>query len=82
MGLPSAPVTLSIEQIGELNEKLANMRHNVKPGVTGWAQVNGLRGDTCLRERVRFDLDYIERWNLWWDIQIMLMTFFKRKGAC
>ena len=59
-----------------------NMRHNVKPGVTGWAQVNGLRGDTCLRERVRFDLDYIERWNLWWDIQIMLMTFFKRKGAC
>ncbi|MFM2241460.1 MAG: hypothetical protein RLZ97_315 [Verrucomicrobiota bacterium] len=59
-----------------------NMRHNVKPGVTGWAQINGLRGDTCLHERVRFDLDYIERWNLLWDIQIMFMTFFKRKGAC
>lgn len=59
-----------------------NVRHNVKPGVTGWAQVNGLRGDTCLRERVKFDLDYIERWNLMLDVQIMFMTFFKRKGAC
>ena len=59
-----------------------NVRHNVKPGVTGWAQVNGLRGDTCLRERVKFDLDYIEHWNLWLDVQIMFLTFFKRKGAC
>ncbi|MBB5351506.1 exopolysaccharide biosynthesis polyprenyl glycosylphosphotransferase [Haloferula luteola] len=59
-----------------------NVRHNVKPGVTGWAQVNGLRGDTCLRERVKFDLDYIENWNLWLDVQIMALTFFKRKGAC
>ncbi len=59
-----------------------NVRHNVKPGVTGWAQVNGLRGDTCLRERVKFDLDYIENWNFWLDVQIMFLTFFKRKGAC
>ncbi|GAA5483901.1 sugar transferase [Haloferula sargassicola] len=59
-----------------------NIRHNVKPGVTGWAQVNGLRGDTCLRERVKFDLDYIENWNLLLDVQIMFLTFFKRKGAC
>ncbi|HEY1121092.1 MAG TPA: sugar transferase [Haloferula sp.] len=59
-----------------------NVRHNIKPGVTGWAQVNGLRGDTCLRERVKFDLDYIENWNVMLDLQIMLMTFFSRKGAC
>ncbi|MEP4079001.1 sugar transferase [Haloferula sp.] len=59
-----------------------NVRHNVKPGVTGWAQVHGLRGDTCLKERIKFDLDYIENWNFVLDFQIMVMTFFKRKGAC
>ncbi|MES2660590.1 MAG: sugar transferase [Verrucomicrobiota bacterium] len=59
-----------------------NVRHNIKPGVTGWAQVNGLRGDTCLRERVKFDLDYIENWNFALDFQIMLMTLYKRGGAC
>ena len=59
-----------------------NVRHNIKPGVTGWAQVNGLRGDTCLRERVKFDLDYIENWNFMLDLQIMMMTFFNRRGAC
>jgi exopolysaccharide biosynthesis polyprenyl glycosylphosphotransferase len=59
-----------------------NVRHNIKPGVTGWAQVNGLRGDTCLRERVKFDLDYIENWNFILDFQIMLMTLYKRRGAC
>jgi exopolysaccharide biosynthesis polyprenyl glycosylphosphotransferase len=59
-----------------------NVRHNIKPGVTGWAQVNGLRGDTCLRERVKFDLDYIENWNFFLDLQIMVMTFVNRKGAC
>ena len=59
-----------------------NVRHNIKPGVTGWAQVNGLRGDTCLKERIKFDLDYIENWNFFLDLQIMVMTFFSRKGAC
>lgn len=59
-----------------------NVRHNIKPGVTGWAQVNGLRGDTCLRERVKFDLDYIENWNFILDCKIMLMTLYKRGGAC
>ncbi|MFT4175827.1 MAG: sugar transferase [Luteolibacter sp.] len=59
-----------------------NVRHNIKPGVTGWAQVNGCRGNTDLTERVKFDLDYIERWNFLFDFQIMLMTFYQRKGAC
>ncbi len=59
-----------------------NARHNIKPGITGWAQVNGLRGDTDLSERVRFDLHYIENWNVIFDFQIMILTFFKREGAC
>jgi len=59
-----------------------NLRHNIKPGVTGWAQVNGLRGDTCLEKRVSFDLHYMENWNFFLDFQIMALTFFKRKGAC
>lgn len=59
-----------------------NLRHNIKPGLTGWAQINGLRGDTCLKTRVKFDLHYMENWNFAWDIRIMALTFFKRSGAC
>ncbi len=59
-----------------------NVRHNVKPGLTGWAQIHGFRGDTCLKERVKFDLDYIENWTAFLDFQIMVLTFFRRKGAC
>lgn len=58
-----------------------NTRHHVIPGVTGWAQVNGLRGDTDLAERVRYDLYYMENWSLAMDFQIMLMTFFRWEGA-
>ena len=58
-----------------------NARHGVKPGITGWAQVNGLRGDTDLTERIRCDLYYIENWSLALDCQIMLMTFFKQQNA-
>lgn len=59
-----------------------NLRHNIKPGLTGWAQINGLRGDTCLTTRVKFDLHYMENWNFMWDLRIMALTFFKRSGAC
>lgn len=52
-----------------------------KPGMTGWAQVNGLRGETDLTERVRYDLFYLENWNLWLDFQIMIQTFFRRDNA-
>ena len=58
-----------------------NARHGVKPGITGWAQVNGLRGDTDLTERIRCDLYYMENWSFTLDCQIMLMTFFKRANA-
>jgi len=58
-----------------------NARHNVKPGITGWAQVKGLRGDTDLEERIQADLFYLENWNLLLDFQIMAMTFLRRDNA-
>ncbi|MEZ5385217.1 MAG: exopolysaccharide biosynthesis polyprenyl glycosylphosphotransferase [Prosthecobacter sp.] len=58
-----------------------NARHHSKPGMTGWAQVNGLRGDTDLGERIQCDLWYLENWSLWLDLQIMLLTFFRRDNA-
>jgi exopolysaccharide biosynthesis polyprenyl glycosylphosphotransferase len=52
-------------------------RHLVKPGMTGWAQVNGLRGDSDLGARVQYDIYYIENWSLWLDVQILLLTFVR-----
>ena len=49
---------------------------SVRPGITGWAQVNGLRGDTSIEERVKYDLWYIENWTIWLDIKILWMTVF------
>ena len=50
------------------------VRHQVRPGITGWAQVNGLRGDTSIEERVKYDLYYIENWSLLFDLRILLLT--------
>jgi exopolysaccharide biosynthesis polyprenyl glycosylphosphotransferase len=50
-------------------------RHRVKAGMTGWAQVNGLRGDTSIEDRIKYDLYYIENWSLTFDIKILLRTF-------
>jgi Undecaprenyl-phosphate glucose phosphotransferase len=50
------------------------LRHRMKAGVTGWAQVNGLRGDTSIKERVKYDIFYIENWSLWFDIRICFLT--------
>jgi exopolysaccharide biosynthesis polyprenyl glycosylphosphotransferase len=58
-----------------------NARHGAKPGMTGWAQVKGLRGDTDLSERIKCDLWYLENWSLMLDIQIMFLTFVKRENA-
>ena len=52
-------------------------KHMVKAGITGWAQVHGWRGDTCLKTRIEYDLWYIEHWSLWLDIKIIIMTIFK-----
>jgi putative colanic acid biosysnthesis UDP-glucose lipid carrier transferase len=64
------------------------LRHKVKPGITGWAQVNGFRGETDtlekMKKRIEYDLDYINRWSLWLDLRIILQTVlvvFKRNNA-
>lgn len=52
------------------------VKHQVRPGLTGWAQVNGLRGDTSIKKRIEYDIYYIENWTLWLDVKIIFMTFF------
>jgi exopolysaccharide biosynthesis polyprenyl glycosylphosphotransferase len=53
------------------------LRQNVKAGMTGWAQINGLRGQTSLRKRLQYDLFYIRNWSLGFDLRILWMTIFK-----
>ena len=53
------------------------VKHQVRPGLTGWAQVNGYRGDTSIRKRIEYDLYYIENWSIGLDIKIIFLTFFK-----
>jgi putative colanic acid biosynthesis UDP-glucose lipid carrier transferase len=54
------------------------IRHKIRPGITGWAQINGLRGETetvdKMQKRVEFDLDYLRQWSIWLDIKILLRT--------
>lgn len=50
-------------------------RHKVRSGLTGWAQVNGLKGDTSVQDRIKYDLYYIENWSIWLDLKIILKTF-------
>ncbi|EHU5128440.1 undecaprenyl-phosphate glucose phosphotransferase [Vibrio vulnificus] len=57
------------------------IRHKIKPGITGWAQINGYRGETetvdKMEKRVQYDIQYMQNWNLWLDIKIIFMTIFK-----
>ena len=53
------------------------VKHQVRTGLTGWAQVNGYRGDTSIRKRIDYDLYYIENWTIGFDIKILFLTFFK-----
>ena len=53
------------------------IKHQVRPGMTGWAQVNGYRGDTSIRKRIDCDMYYIENWSLHFDIMILFRTVFK-----
>ena len=57
------------------------LRHKVRPGLTGWAQVNGWRGETetldKMEKRIEFDLDYLRRWSLWFDLKIIGLTIFR-----
>ena len=53
------------------------VKHQVRPGLTGWAQINGLRGDTSINERIKHDIYYIENWSVLFDIRIMILTAFR-----
>jgi putative colanic acid biosynthesis UDP-glucose lipid carrier transferase len=54
------------------------IRHKVRPGITGWAQVNGLRGETDtvdkMRRRIEYDIDYLNNWSLWLDLRILVRS--------
>jgi lipopolysaccharide/colanic/teichoic acid biosynthesis glycosyltransferase len=53
------------------------LRHKVKSGLTGWAQVNGLRGNTSLEKRIEYDLYYIQNWSVALDVKILLLTLYR-----
>ncbi len=66
------------EFVSEFKDRIPDYmkKHMVKAGITGWAQVNGWRGDTCLNKRIEHDLFYIENWSVWLDLKIILATLF------
>jgi len=72
---PRPEVPHYVEQFQE-TVPLYMLKHLVRPGITGWAQVNGYRGDTSIEERIKHDIWYIEHWSLWLDIRICLRTAF------
>ncbi len=71
---PERPVF--VEQFRQMVPRYME-RHQEKAGITGWAQVNGLRGDTSIWERTKYDLYYIEHWSLWFDFKIMILTLLR-----
>lgn len=73
---PRPEVPYYVQQFKE--EILLHMvKHQVRPGITGWAQVNGLRGDTSIEECIRHDIYYIENWNFFFDLKILFMTLVR-----
>ena len=75
---PRPEIPYYVEQFKE-DVPLYMVKHQVRPGITGWAQVNGLRGDTSIKARVEHDVYYIEHWSLLFDIEILLTTVFRGK---
>ena len=53
------------------------LKHTLRPGITGLAQIKGLRGDTSIADRIEEDINYIEHWSFWNDLRILLLTPFK-----
>ncbi len=72
---PRPEIPHFVEQFKEIIP-LYMVKHRVRPGITGWAQVNGLRGDTSIEERIKHDIWYIENWTFWLDIRILFKTAF------
>ncbi len=73
------PVLMNEHYEKELDRYM--LRHKVKPGITGWAQANGYRGETDTRrkieKRLEYDLYYIEHWSIWFDLEIILLTLVR-----
>jgi len=69
--------------VGKFKENIPRYmaRHKIKSGMTGWAQVNGLRGNTSIEERTKYDLYYVENWSLGFDLKILFMSIFALKNA-
>ena len=69
--------------VGKFKEDIPRYmaRHKIRSGMTGWAQVNGLRGNTSIEERTKYDLYYIENWSLGFDLKILFMSLFALKNA-
>jgi exopolysaccharide biosynthesis polyprenyl glycosylphosphotransferase len=69
--------------VGKFKESIPRYmaRHKIMSGVTGWAQVNGLRGNTSIEERTKYDIYYIENWSLAFDLKILFMSIFAMKNA-
>jgi exopolysaccharide biosynthesis polyprenyl glycosylphosphotransferase len=69
--------------VGKFKEDIPRYmsRHKIKSGMTGWAQVNGLRGNTSIEERTKYDIHYIENWSLTFDLKILFMSVFAIKNA-
>ena len=75
---PRPEIPYFVEQFKD-DIPLYMVKHQVRPGITGWAQVHDLRGDTSIKDRIDHDIYYIEHWSLLLDIKILFMTVFKGK---
>ena len=73
---PRPEIPFYVDQFKE-EIPLYMVKHQVRPGITGWAQVNGFRGDTSIKGRIEHDIYYIENWSIFFDIKILFMTLFK-----
>ncbi len=73
---PRPEVPFHVEHFKE-EIPLYMVKHQVRPGITGWAQIHGLRGDTSIVDRIKHDIWYIENWNIFLDIKIVFLTVFK-----
>ena len=66
--------------VEEFKEKIPKymVKHQVKPGLTGWAQIHGCRGNTSIKKRIEFDIEYVENWHMGLDLAITIKTVVKR----
>ena len=74
---PRPPLTYHPWDYSEYTEEQRKM-FNVRPGITGWAQIHGCRGDTSIKQRIKYDIEYVENWHMGLDLGIMIKTALKK----